>query len=63
MNEQIIRLPAVRERTGLARTSIYTAIAAGTFPAPVRLGKRSVGWRAADVNAWIASRVSTRATP
>lgn len=60
MHEQILRLPQVRARTGLARTSIYLAIAAGTFPASVRLGVRSVGWKVSDIDAWIASRESTR---
>lgn len=60
MHESILRLPAVRARTGLGKTMLYAAIAAGTFPPGVRLGARSVGWRASDVDKWIASRVSTR---
>ena len=28
----------------------------GTFPAPLRLGARSVGWRTSDIQQWIADR-------
>jgi predicted DNA-binding transcriptional regulator AlpA len=35
-----------------SRTNIYRRIAAGTFPAPVALGPRAVGWRKSDVIEW-----------
>ena len=53
----IIRRPQVEARTGLSRTSIYNRIRAGTFPAPVSLGGKAVGWIEAEVNAWIASQI------
>ena len=31
-------------------------IAEGSFPKPVKLGKRAVGWREADLRAWLNSR-------
>jgi prophage regulatory protein len=52
----IIRLPALTARVGLIRSSIYRDIAAGDFPAPIKLGVRSVGWRTEDVDEWVASR-------
>lgn len=52
--DRILRLPAVRERVGLSRSSIYRGINARTFPAPVQLGVKAIGWRESDVNAWIA---------
>ena len=53
----VLRLTEVKKRVGLSRSSIYAAISAGTFPAQVRLGVRAVGWLAADVESWIATRV------
>lgn len=53
---RIYRLPQVREATGLSRSTIYDALLKGTFPAPICLGARSVGWLADDVESWISSR-------
>lgn len=52
----IYRLPEVKRRTGLSRSSIYAGIAAGTFPKPLQLGPRAVGWRSGDLDAWIEAR-------
>lgn len=53
----IIRRKQVEARTGLSRSSIYAAISAGTFPAPIGLGEKSVGWLEHEISAWILSRV------
>jgi len=55
-----LRRPVVEARTGLARSSIYDLIAAGAFPKPVPLGRRSVGWIEAEVTAWQKRRISER---
>jgi len=57
MSTQILRLPAVMERTGLARSTIYAFVAGGRFPKPIQLGPRSVGWVEGDVNKWIEQRI------
>ena len=54
-DNRIYRLPQVRERTGLATSTIYLHIAQGRFPRPVRIGPRAVGWREADLDAWEAA--------
>lgn len=56
MTTFIQRLPDVLTRTRLGRSSIYEAIKAGNFPAPVKLGPRAVGWLESDIDAWIESR-------
>ena len=56
----LLRLPQVRSITGLSRTEIYRRVAAGTFPAPVKLGERASAWSDGEVNAWIAARVAER---
>jgi prophage regulatory protein len=54
MANAILRLPAVKTRTGLSRSSIYLWIAHGKFPAPVSLGARAVGWVESEVDDWVA---------
>ncbi len=56
---RILRLPEVLVRVGLSRSTVYQLMAAGDFPASVRLTPTSVGWRSDDIDAWIASRVRT----
>lgn len=53
------RLPTVLAATGLGRSTIYRLIADGSFPAPVRLGPRAVGWRWSDLDRWTQSRPGT----
>ncbi len=57
-DKRVLRLPAVMERTGLSKTSIYRLIQADEFPAAVRLGPRAVGWPAQRIDEWIDSRES-----
>ncbi len=47
------RLAEVRDRTGLSRSEIYRRVSIGTFPAPVKLGRRSTAWDSRKVSAWI----------
>ena len=56
---QFLRLPAVLRATGLARSTVYRMVAEHTFPAPVKLAKRAVGWRHDDVRKWTIGRPST----
>jgi len=56
MNNRIYRRPDVEKLIGLSRSTLYAMMAEGTFPKPVKLGKRAVGWHERDVLAWIASR-------
>ncbi len=53
----ILRLPTVKARTGLSRSTIYLRVAKGGFPKPVSLGGRAVGWIEAEVNDWLAKRI------
>lgn len=57
---RLVRLPEVRARVGLGRSAIYAAIAAGTFPQPVRLGTRCSAWPEHEIAAWIAARIAAR---
>jgi len=54
------RLPDVMKRTGLARSSIYAAMAKGIFPAPIKLSARSIGFLSNEIDGWIADRAAAR---
>ena len=54
----LLRLPEVKHRTGLSRSSIYLAISQGKFPKSVNLSERSVAWSSADIDNWIADRIA-----
>jgi prophage regulatory protein len=54
------RLPAVLARTGMSRSSVYAAIAAGSFPRPIKLSSRAIGFLSAEIDAWIAQRAAAR---
>jgi prophage regulatory protein len=57
MAKYVLRLPVVKARTGLSRSTIYLRIAEGTFPKPVSLGDRAVGWLESEIESWLSSRV------
>lgn len=56
--QSIIRLPDVKARTGLSRSSIYSFIKAGKFPQHISIGARAVGWVSTEIDEWIAARVN-----
>ncbi|MBA1300145.1 AlpA family transcriptional regulator [Pseudomonas carnis] len=57
---RIVRLKEVMDSTGLARSTIYKYIGEGTFPKPVSLGERCVGWVESEVHDWILARIEER---
>ena len=61
MAARILRRPAVETLTGLSRSTIYAMMSEGSFPKPVRLGKRAVGWPESVINQWLESRANDTA--
>jgi prophage regulatory protein len=57
---KILRLPQVRERTGLSTSTIYAKIAEGTFPKQVSLGPHSVGFVESEIDAYLAACIAAR---
>ena len=53
--DYLIKLPKVIERTGNSRSKIYADVKEGTFPAPLKTGKRAIAWKSSDVDGWINS--------
>nr|WP_024593418.1 AlpA family transcriptional regulator [Pseudoalteromonas sp. TB13] len=58
MSKKIIRLPLVKEITGLSRSTIYLGMAKGTFPKTISLSERAVGWVEADIIQWLDTRIA-----
>lgn len=56
----LLRLPAVKQKTGYSKSSIYLLEARGEFPRRVRLGARAVAWSAAEIEKWIAEKIAAR---
>ena len=56
----ILRRKQVEKRTGLSRSTIYLRIKEGTFPRPINLGVRAVGWLENEIEAWLAERMEIR---
>jgi len=56
----ILRRKQVEKRTGLSRSTIYLRIQEGTFPRPINLGVRAVGWIENEIEAWLAERLEIR---
>jgi prophage regulatory protein len=62
----ILRRKQVEARTGLTRSTIYAKLKRNpkrpseydpTFPRPVAIGARAVGWVEDEVVAWIAGQI------
>ena len=59
MGIKFLRLPEVKDRTALSRSSIYLRISKGTFPKQIDLGGgRAIGWLESDIQQWIEQRVA-----
>ena len=64
MTQQVSDIPLIWRRkkveaeTGMARSTIYAMVKAGTFPSPIRLGRRSVGWIGEEVISWLDRRIA-----
>ena len=58
ITETIIRRREVLARTGLSKSTLYSFIKKGEFPAPLSLGGKAVCWAESEVDAWIAARVN-----
>ncbi len=50
---RILRKKEVLAIIGKSESTLYRDIQAGRFPAPLRLGENSVGWREDTIRAWL----------
>ena len=54
---KLLRLPQVKQTTGLSKSTIYARIAEGTFPKQIPLGPRLVVWVESDIQKWIGLQI------
>ena len=57
MPHTVLRLPVVKARTGLSRSTIYLRISEGAFPKPINLGARAVGWLESEIEDWLTQQI------
>ena len=62
----ILRRKQVEARTGLSRSTIYAKLRRNpkrpsdydpTFPVPVSIGAKAVGWIGSELDAWLSAQI------
>ena len=56
----ILRMPAVKAKTGFGHDTVYRLARAGQFPKPVKLSERASGWFEDEIDAWLESKAKAR---
>ena len=51
----------LEKKLGLSRSTIYRMMEAGSFPRPVQIGARAVGWCSKEIENWIDNRYRSKA--
>ena len=62
---EVLRIKEMLRYTGLSRSMAYLKLGSGkyrdeTFPRPIRLGQRAVGWRKVELDRWLQTRPETK---
>jgi prophage regulatory protein len=58
MTQSLLRLDAVKHRTGLSRSTLYRLVKAGLFPRPIAIGgTRAKAWPSNEIDSWIARQI------
>ena len=60
MSYRIIRRGPTLNKTGLSKSYLYEKVRNGSFPAPVKLGRKAVGWVESEVDDWISQQMEKR---
>lgn len=55
---KILRIDETLMLTGDTRSPLYSKVAAGLFPRPVKLGRRAAGWPEHEVEAVLVARAA-----
>ncbi len=54
--DRLLTLKDLTRATSLSRTTIYRMVNEGTLPAPIKIGKSRIAWRASSIARWLAER-------
>lgn len=57
MSKRFINLSAVEDKTALKKSSIYAKVKTGDFPAPIKMGVRTV-WIESEIDTWLDAQVA-----
>lgn len=49
----ILRKKAAADYVGLSESTLDNKLKEGTFPRPMKLGKRAIGWRETTLRDWL----------
>lgn len=60
--DPVLRMPTVRATVALSKGAIQQGVKLGTFPAPIKLGPKAIGWRMSVIKNWLDTRPDTDAT-
>lgn len=63
MTDKFLRLPTVRDLTGLSRSTIYARISNDQFPKPLHLGERCVAWLSSEIDTWMQEQIQKNRDP
>jgi prophage regulatory protein len=55
---RLVREKEVLRMVPFGRSSLWSYVQGKTFPAPIRIGPRSIAWLESDIDDWIAERVA-----
>jgi len=58
--ERILRLPTLLAAIDISAATLWRWVKDESFPKPISLGGRSVGWLQSEVQAWVKARVMLR---
>lgn len=54
MTNRLLKLSAVKDKTGMGSTWIYDRMKAGEFPRPVKISTGAVRWIEREIDDWIS---------
>lgn len=57
---KLMRMPDVLDAIGISKSTLYRMVAAGEFPAGVRIGERAIAWPSDEVQEFIRVRRAER---
>jgi len=60
MTKRLIRLPEVKSKTGLSRSTIYAFMKDGKFPSSFLVSERMACWLESSIDEWIESKIPSK---
>lgn len=63
MLPQLLSIRDVCAKVGVCRSTVYARMAERKFPTPLKIGVRTVRWRADEIDAFIDRLSAARARP